>query len=617
MYRIKLGSGDETTYESIDDLTAAVQNGVVNAEALIYHQRADRWLSVTNHPHYLIALNRANGTSNGAPKPDASKRQVISAVRPPESQPPATKVTSRPEVPQTGARAQLFEVVAEMEKEKAAEAKPATRKLTIPQPRKPETTSPLVAYENVLEGVEVTKPKPAHDVTGNGHAPTNGNGAAPAKSQTAVLPSRSAQPLVKPTPMVETPKVLDLGDGLDLVEVGELTPPAPEREPVSETPQVDKLLQLLDPVAPPAPVPTAAAPAKVEPVEIIELKEAPRQEAAEPVFNSPVHHVAEKAPHAASHPVAPRKTRNNIVLIGISAAAVVALAGGLFIFKPWAGKKDQPSADTLASAAVPRTEAFGGLSSVESPPSSQSSDTVSTGAIHPTRSTKAVDSAPAIVRVTAPRSLNVKLPSANLIAAGIPQAHSEISASILIQHYNAAFTSARSQLELRMLQIGFTQIFLRSRLTKNSGVQDARRLIASAGTALRQYRAEEAQIDRSYQDTVGVAGRNLGWGSRDLGTWNAKTSQRETAETMRLTTLMLTQMDSVYSLLAAQDGEYQLLGDGIVFDNAGAAQQYGALRGWLNQQADNYAGSGDALPATLRQVIKAIGAGRLPQERKR
>jgi hypothetical protein len=95
-----------------------------------------------------------------------------------------------------------------------------------------------------------------------------------------------------------------------------------------------------------------------------------------------------------------------------------------------------------------------------------------------------------------------------------------------------------------------------------------------------------------------------------------KTGQKESGENLRLTNLMLSQLDSTFSLLAEQEGKYQLSGDAIRFESADAARQYGALRVWLNQQADKYAGSSDALPATLRQVVKAVGSSRLPQERR-
>ena len=552
MYRIRLASGDEKTFQSMDEFAAALQGGTVTSEALIYHQRADRWLSVTNHPHYQIALTRSQSKAG-----EASKRQVISAVRP-ASEVPATRVTPSVESP----------------------ASPV-RKLTIPAARKPES-APLPAPA-------------AHPVTPQSQA--NGT-----ESKTTVLPLRT--PVKAPEPVVP-----DLGDGLDLVE--EPVVEAPKRASTA-TPQVDKLLEMLEPAAP---VPAAVQPAQRQfKGEVLDLG-AP---VVKPTPVSPTLNLQLEAAAPEPQPApAPRQSKGNSgKMVGLVAAAVVAIAAVMFIWKPW-GSKGLPEGTEIASTTLPRTEAFGGSTANPAPTTAEISGSATTSAARTdsAKPVKPVDSAPAIVRVAAPRNLEISVPTTNLVASSGSSARN-ISATQLIQHYNAGYNEARSELELRMLQIGFTQIFLRSRLATESGVQDTRRLIAAASSALRQYRSQETQIERGYQDTIGVAGRNLGWTPHDLGTWNMKPAQREAGETLRLTNVMLSQLDSTFSLLAEQSGRYQISGDAITFESADAARQYGALRVWLNQQADKYAGSGDALPATLRQVVKAIGASRLPQERR-
>lgn len=556
MYRIRLASGDETTFHSMDEFAAALHGGTVTAEALIYHQRADRWLSVTNHPHYQIALTRAQ--SQGAKNGDASKRQVISAVRP-SGEVPATRVT--PSV------------------ESAVSAPP--RKLTIPAAKKPEVP--------VAQAVR-TQPQP------------NGG------SKTTVLPLR--------TPAKVEPKVPDLGEGLDLVDVeAGVEEVKPAARASTATPQVDKLLEMLEPSAP------AAKPAENHPpfdVEILDLG-APmvKPTAPSPMLNLQLEPVTAPA-QAPVQPAAPRKRKGSSgKMAGLLVAAVVAIIAVMFVWKPWSSKL--PEGTEIASTTLPRTEAFGGSTGNPAPNTSQITGSpaapVSTPVDSGRTAAKPVDSAPSIVRVAAPRNLGISVPTTNLVASDAGS-NLNISASTLIQHYNAGYNEARSELELRMLQIGFTQMFLRSRMATTSGVQDTRRLIASASSALRQYRSQENQIERGYQDTIGVAGRNLGWTPRDLGTWNMKPAQKETGETLRLTNLMLSQMDSTFSLLAEQEGKYQISGDAVTFESIDAAKQYGALRVWLNQQADKYAGASDALPATLRQVVKAIGSTRLPTERR-
>lgn len=597
MYRIRLATGAETTYHSIDELTAALQDGTVTAEAVIYHQRADRWLTITNHPHYQIALSRAAtggsatatqspaAASASPPKEDGSKRQVISAVRPLQKPVPQTRVAPRTVTAPSPVRTQL----------------------NIPAPKKAEAEPVLRAQENVLEGVVIDRPKTAPN--------SNGNGNVEADKKTAALPVRSA-PVAKPVTPSPVPRVPDLDDGLDLVDDIVIERPAAPRA-TAATPQVDKLLEMLDPA--PVPAPPVKPVRALDDVEVIDLN-APIPIHPEPLARAtavapspPARHQPSPTPIEVS-PRAPQ-SRGNFKMFGLAAGAVLVIGAVLFLWKPWASRGVAQEAETVASAELPRTEAFGGSTANPAPTTSQISGTQPTPASN-TQPAGPVDSAPSIVRVAAPRNLRkVPLPTANLIAAN-SSTLANINASTLIQHYNAAYTDARSELELRMLQIGFTQIFLRSRLANKSGVQDTRRLITSANGALREYRSQETQIERAYGDTIGVAGRNLDWTPRDLGSWNAKPSQKEAAETLRLTNLMLSQMDSTFSLLAEQEGKYQISGEAITFQNSEAARQYGALRVWLNQQADKYSGSGDALPATLRQVVKAIGATRLPQERR-
>jgi hypothetical protein len=569
MYRIRLASGAEETYHSMEEFAAALHSGTVTSEALIYHQRADRWLTVTNHPHYQIALSRAPG----AAKTDGSKRQVISAVRPAGEVPP-TRVAPKPEASPVGRPA----------------AEVAPRKLTIPTPRKPESSA-LRAQENVLEGV-VVPPRP--------EAP-----------RTTVLPLRSgpsAAP-VKAAVTAPEPKVPDLGEGLDLVE--DDSAKAEPKRPSVATPQVDKLLEMLAP----EPIPAPAKPAPVvRDVELLDLG-APLSKVASSVPGPVIEVLAQPEPVAAITPVRSRSRKHSKV-VPIAAAAVLVIGTVMFLWKPWSSK-GLPEGTEIASTTLPRTDAFGG-SSASPPPApttAEISGTPAPAADSSRNAAKPNETDPAIVRVAAPRSIKVAVPTPNLLASS-GGSHLSISASELIQHYNVAYTEARSELELRMLQIGFTQIFLKSRLGSSSGVQDTRRLIASATAALRQYRNDESRIERGYQDTIGVAGRNLGWTPRDLSVWNMKAGQKESAETLRLTNVMLGQMDSVFSLLAEQEGRFHVSGESISFENSEATRQYGALRVWLNQQADKYAGSGDALSATLRQVVKAIGSTRLPQERR-
>jgi hypothetical protein len=80
MYRIKLTSGDEANYGSIDELAQAVKAGTVTDTAAIYHARAEKWLPIASHPHYKMAKERASPrTAGGAP---SASRPAVTGSRP-------------------------------------------------------------------------------------------------------------------------------------------------------------------------------------------------------------------------------------------------------------------------------------------------------------------------------------------------------------------------------------------------------------------------------------------------------------------------------------------------------------------------------------------------------
>lgn len=77
MYRIKLTSGQEAVYNSIDALAVAVRSGEVTGDALIYHRRAERWLAINTHPHYQSIQARQGGASQSAVTPEATSARAV------------------------------------------------------------------------------------------------------------------------------------------------------------------------------------------------------------------------------------------------------------------------------------------------------------------------------------------------------------------------------------------------------------------------------------------------------------------------------------------------------------------------------------------------------------
>jgi hypothetical protein len=55
VYLIRLASGEERTFATIDDLAAAVQRGEVQHDAAIFHRRTKQWLPLEHHPYFAFA----------------------------------------------------------------------------------------------------------------------------------------------------------------------------------------------------------------------------------------------------------------------------------------------------------------------------------------------------------------------------------------------------------------------------------------------------------------------------------------------------------------------------------------------------------------------------------
>ncbi len=72
MFRIRLSSGEEAVYRTVEELALGVQSGVVSPEAQIFHARTHQWLPIAAHPEYEQARARAEvltATSDPGPPP--------------------------------------------------------------------------------------------------------------------------------------------------------------------------------------------------------------------------------------------------------------------------------------------------------------------------------------------------------------------------------------------------------------------------------------------------------------------------------------------------------------------------------------------------------------------
>lgn len=52
MYRIRLASGEEAVYKTVEELAQAVDSGVISPSAEVFHRAGNRWLPINTHPDY-------------------------------------------------------------------------------------------------------------------------------------------------------------------------------------------------------------------------------------------------------------------------------------------------------------------------------------------------------------------------------------------------------------------------------------------------------------------------------------------------------------------------------------------------------------------------------------
>jgi hypothetical protein len=56
MYRIRLQSGEEAVYKTVEELAAAVTSGMISPTAEVFHKAGNRWLPINTHPDYRAVI---------------------------------------------------------------------------------------------------------------------------------------------------------------------------------------------------------------------------------------------------------------------------------------------------------------------------------------------------------------------------------------------------------------------------------------------------------------------------------------------------------------------------------------------------------------------------------
>jgi hypothetical protein len=594
MYRIRLASGQEQVYRSIQELTAGVQRGEVNAEAEIYHQRTERWLSIQSHPHYKMAAE------GGA----AARPPRLKLTRP-SSPAPTSSVRPTPVAQQPG-QTDLEElnrllVLLDPLPTPAQRVEPAAPPSLALVPKAPSPVPPMSSDAQPVFGtmlrLEDLEPMPKAELL-----PPVTETLEVIRDARVVHEEEPAPVAPAPTPVESIEEIAPADLGLPIeIQLDEI--PVPEVEALSDV-DLELSPDFLSGEDSILPVETSHVPLAVAPV---------------PAPFASSYAAAEYAPsHVESHDVAAHaepNSRRRKPMLFIAAAAVLALI--VYAFMSWKSNGTEGMV-TLASATAPPT----GLAAAPSQPAPVEADplptklTATPATAKPAPASAGRDSIESSPVLPSAPSIDLSGTGAEQVVAGPGQSHKGSGdAAALARGYAASYAALERDFNTQMDRSGLVRLFSQTQLTTTDGLAGARSALDAASTAIRQYHAREAAIERAYQDSARSIERS-GASGADLRDWMTHPVLKESQEAAGEGVRLIGQIDAAFALLQSQSGRYRVEGTTIRFDDADAAARYTDLQSWITRRMEHWSGQpASSVPTTLEPLLEGIGLTRLPATR--
>jgi hypothetical protein len=166
--------------------------------------------------------------------------------------------------------------------------------------------------------------------------------------------------------------------------------------------------------------------------------------------------------------------------------------------------------------------------------------------------------------------------------------------------YYEAYADARAEMDESLDYVDFRRVFAPSRFGSPDSVRAARRMVAAAGNILRVYRGREVMLEQTYRP----------------GEPEGKGSLRESFEVAEASRGLLGDVDSLFAILLAQEGEVRYRENALSFRNTRAAGAYSDVRRRILQAL---AGQGDPAESadrvTMPRLLRAFGSDRPPPAR--
>jgi len=608
MYRIRLVSGQEKTYPSIQELTVGVQSGEVTAEAEIYHQRTERWLSIESHPHYRMAADGGTATRTSRLR---FTRPATPGVAPAVLPTPAAKKPDQGDLEELNRLLVLLDPLP-TPAQRAEPLPPVVQsppELTLIRPE-PSTVSDQSGQTFGtmlrLEDLE-PMPQPAEPIPTELAPPV-----LDVIRDTRVLPDETEEveevPEVAPPAEVVAEQLLDIAPsdlGLPIeIHLDEI--PVPVESTVVET--AEEMAEDIETAG--------AAAVDVDAMELVEAEPDPAPAAvgfsayAEP--NGPVQSTG------AQVIVAPARKRMRPMLL-VGAAALIAAA--IFAFTSGGADPEQGMV-TLASATAPSAAAVP-VQSLDSAPQVPASTVGFPTAAAPPAPAAVQKPGPAARDSAAPGNILPSAPTIDLgsgdaeqVSAGAAAPRPDAgSGAALAKGYGRTYDALGADFAGQMDQSGMVRLFGQTQLTTSDGLAGARRALDAAASAVRKYHLREAVIEKAYQDSAKALERS-GATPADLRDWLTHASRKESQETADEGARLIGQIDAVFALLQAQSGKYKINGASIRFDDADAGARYADAQSWINRRLEYWSGQpASSVPVTVRPILDGIGLTRLPTTR--
>lgn len=528
MYRIRLATGEEAVYRTVQELAAAVASGMVSPDAEVYHKAANRWLPINTHPDYRAAMVTGQQTAinpaisipgppaEGTPPGPPSGKAPAIKVGPPSGKQPALTVGPRPTTPPQG---------------------PAVT----PPPR--QRTSKSTALPEDVDAFELLDPLPEE----------------PAKEKTR---QSAAIPLM---------------------------PPSTSSSSTIKTTAIN-----LPGAPPPPPIAGVDLPAEAEMIDLT----APEP----PIILAP----PPELPVAQAPPRPPLLDRSKLVLIASIAALVFAVGiTALIVVK--SRPRSPGVVDTLQQAAI--TPPVDSLQDSAAKASAATPTPAPVAAATPTRPAP-VPVAPAARPNTQPE--NYPAPSKPLPAA-VNSPRRDTTPKVVVPppvvpkprpatnpkspSYYQAYADARSEMDQSLAYVNFRRVFAPGRFASMDSLRATKRMVVAAGNILRVYRGKEVQLEQTFRpDDPG--GRN---------------SLREPFETSEASRALLSDVDSLFTVLVNQEGEITVSPTEIRFRSSRGARAYNDMRREILQALTVWRDSAEASNrVTMPRLVAALGSFQPP-----